>query len=125
MTTAVDGKVPYFWGADHYDEGYYEMTDPIRIFYPDLDLGEANVAADALGLQSVASLEQTLTQAAWRTIDTTYIHATEQPQAASFAPYLKRARRVRTIATAHSPFLNKPRELAELLRQDVAEVSHD
>ncbi|NMO50995.1 alpha/beta hydrolase [Actinoplanes sp. TBRC 11911] len=123
MTSSLGFQIPYFWGTDHYAEGYFEMTDPLTIFYPDLDPVDAKSAADALGPQSVASLEQTLTQAAWRTIDTTYIHGTEQAAIEMFDPYLRRARRVRTIDTAHSPFLNRPRELAELLRQDLADVS--
>ncbi|NMO55716.1 alpha/beta hydrolase [Actinoplanes sp. TBRC 11911] len=122
MLSRSEGKRPYYFGADHYDEGYFEMTDPVAIFYPDLDPAEAKIAVDALGPQSAASMEQSLTQAAWRTIDTTYIRTTGEAQVARFGPFAKRAHRVREIATAHSPFLNRPRELAELLRQDLADV---
>ncbi|WP_127504548.1 alpha/beta hydrolase [Actinoplanes solisilvae] len=125
MTSAVGGEIPYFWGTDHLDEGYYEMTDPINVFYPDLEPDQAEAAAGALGPHSASSLVQSLSQAAWRTIDSTYIHAVNQPQAPLFEPYLARSRRVREIAAAHSPFLNKPRELAELLRQDLDDVSDD
>ncbi|WP_436536011.1 alpha/beta hydrolase [Actinoplanes sp. HUAS TT8] len=120
--TSIVGERPYFWGADHYDEGYYEMTDPVGIFYPDLEPEVAAKAAAALTLQSVSSLENTLTQAAWHTIDSTFIHASNDVAAPLLEPFSQRSQRVRKIATAHAPFISRPAELAEMLLVELNEA---
>lgn len=119
---SVVGERPYFWGTDHYDEGWYEMTDPVNIFYPDLEPEAAKAAVDALGPHSVASFSQSLTQAAWRTIDSTFILTAKEP-GFIYEPLIRRARRVRDIDTGHSPFLSKPAELAGMLMNEIAEAA--
>ena len=118
-------ELPYFWGKDHLDEGYYEMLDAENVFYSDLDPDAAKRAAGALGPHSRLSLEEPLTQAAWRTIPSTYIITTEDtafpvPVQQGFAA---RCQRVHRIKASHSPFLSRPAELAAMLITELVDAA--
>lgn len=106
----------------HEKDGYFTVRRPQEIFYGDVDPELAREAVAKLGLQSLASGFQPLTQAAWHTIPSTYVICEADatiPLPAQEA-MSKRAQTVRRLATAHSPFLSQPAALAALLRQELA-----
>ena len=126
LTDAYGGAdLPYFWGRDHYADGYYEMLDAENVFYSDLSPKDAKLATDALTLQSRSSVEESLTQAAWRTIPSTYIIDTKDnavPVAVQQG-YAARSQRVHHIAASHSPFLSRPAELASILITELVDAA--
>ena len=118
MLSQIGGK-PLDWMRENEDLGYYDMLSPREIFYSDLEPEAAAAAAAALGPQSVSSFAETLTQAAWRTIPSTQILGELDPFVDVYRSFAKRADRVRTITSGHSPFLAKPAELAEMIREEL------
>jgi pimeloyl-ACP methyl ester carboxylesterase len=110
---------PLDWMRENEALGYYDMMSPREIFYSDLEPGAAAAAAADLGPHSVTSFTQTLTQAAWRTLPTTHILGELDPFVDVYRTLAKRADRVRSIATGHSPFLAKPAELADMIREEL------
>jgi pimeloyl-ACP methyl ester carboxylesterase len=126
LTEAYGGAdLPYFWGRDHYADGYYEMLDAENVFYNDLSPQDQKLAVDALTLQSRASVEERLTQAAWRTIPTTYIMDTNDNAVPVEVQkgYAARCQRVHHIASSHSPFLSRPAELAAILLTELVDAA--
>ncbi|NMO50133.1 alpha/beta hydrolase [Actinoplanes sp. TBRC 11911] len=117
----VGGTPPPFWGTDHVGEGYYEMLDAENVFYADLEPAAQKAAADALHAHSVAAMNQPITKAAWKTIPSSYVIGeldnAVPKQAREFLA--KRAQHTHRLQTGHSPFLVKPKELAELLRAEL------
>lgn len=78
---SVMGERPPGWLRENKEAGYYEMS-PWDVFYRDLPEEEAAAAAAALGPQSRSSLEQSLTQAVWRTgTFTTHIYGEDEGSA--------------------------------------------
>jgi pimeloyl-ACP methyl ester carboxylesterase len=120
MESALGGK-PYFWGVT--GEGYYNMLDAEKVFYPDLSPEAAAKATAALGPQSERSLYQQLTQAAWRSIDSTYIFADNDVHPEAFTGFAKRANRIKHISSAHSSFLSKPKELAQIVLDELEDAA--
>lgn len=114
------GQEPPDWWELH--DGYVAALRPHEIFYTDLD--EATVAPllPQLGYQALAAFTQQLTKAAWREIPSTYLVCTEdraipvQKQEAM----ARRATRVVRMDTAHSPFVSRAAEVADLLREELA-----
>jgi pimeloyl-ACP methyl ester carboxylesterase len=98
--------------------GFQAVPDhPVPMFYGDVPEPEAEEAARRLVPQSTKSFSDTLTQAGWHTIPSTYV-VCENDQA--LAPQNQealaaRAGAVHRIASHHSPFLSMPEELAALL----------
>lgn len=91
--------------------------DPRIALYADVPEDEANRAVARLTPQSTRSFEEELSQAAWKTIPSTYIIC-EQDQAMPLEYMEKMARRANTVLrmpTSHSPFLSRPAELADLI----------
>jgi pimeloyl-ACP methyl ester carboxylesterase len=114
--------LPPNWGV-HEDEGYVTMTDPESLFY-DVEPALARTAIDGLTYQSWSSLNQPMTNAAWRVIPSTYIVADEDrmlpvPVQELFA---QRATETRHISSSHSPYLSKPAELAAMLREELSRL---
>jgi pimeloyl-ACP methyl ester carboxylesterase len=120
MESTLGGR-PYFWGVT--DGGYYNMLDAEKIFYSDLPPEAAAEAAAMLGPHSEAAMSQPLTQAAWHSIDSTYIFADNDVHPEAFAGFSKRSKRIRHINSAHSPFLSKPKELAQIALDELDEVA--
>ncbi|MCI2423613.1 alpha/beta hydrolase [Saccharopolyspora sp. K220] len=122
----VGGTPPDFWGTEHLADGYYDVLRAEYHFYNDLDPRAASEAAAALGPHSVASMNQSLTQAAWHAIPSTYVigekDAAIPGEAGAFLS--QRAQRVVRMDTGHSPFLVRPAETAALLRAELNIAAH-
>ncbi|MEH1166258.1 alpha/beta hydrolase [Micromonospora sp. CPCC 205539] len=98
-------------------------SDPRTQLYADVPEAVADQAISRLVDQRVQPWVDRVTEAAWRTVASTYI-LTEQD--ASLPVELQnnmaaRAQDVRRIATGHSPFLSRPAELAAILDSIVRE----
>ena len=120
MESALGGR-PYFWGVT--DGGYYNMLDAEKIFYSDLPPEAAAEAAAMLGPHSEAAMSHPLTQAAWHSIDSTYIFADNDVHPEAFTGFAKRSKRIGHISSAHSPFLSMPKELAQIALDELDEVA--
>jgi Alpha/beta hydrolase family len=113
------------WSRRHQRAGigdYVEAMTPMTVFYNDVEIVTAQYAASQLGYQSYASMQQQLTEAAWRSIPSTYIicdcdNAVPVAVQESFA---ERADDVQRLSTSHSPFLSQPAALARLIRSSLA-----
>ncbi|MFG1932182.1 alpha/beta hydrolase [Mycobacterium sp. NPDC048908] len=109
------------WTRLHYLDGvggYVEVATPMTVFYNDVEVVTARDAAEQLGYQRYAAMEQELTEAAWKTVPSTYIICEEDnaiPVAAQEV-MAKRADEVLRIRASHSPFLSQPAALARLIR---------
>ncbi|MGH3857734.1 MAG: alpha/beta hydrolase [Pseudonocardiaceae bacterium] len=116
LLSATGGTPPDWWQM-HESDGYIDALRPEEIFYTDLDPSTAREASTQLSHQSLRSMTQALTRAAWHNIPSTYI-VCERDAAIPVAAQLSmahRAQRVRRMDTAHSPLLSRPAELAALL----------
>ncbi|MEW2515970.1 alpha/beta hydrolase [Streptomyces sp. NPDC046870] len=112
------GIYPPHWGV-HEREQYVEMIGAEKVFYNDLSRRDAERAAGALGPQSLLSMQQPLTRAAWHDTASTYVIGERDaglpvPMREKFAA---RSGNVRRIDTSHSPFYSRPAETAALLRE--------
>jgi pimeloyl-ACP methyl ester carboxylesterase len=95
------------------------------VFYQDCSPTDVDFALANLSVQSVASLTQELTGAAWRAIPSTYIVCTEDralPPPWQRA-YATRASDVVEIPTGHSGFLSRPELIVEILARTAADLS--
>jgi pimeloyl-ACP methyl ester carboxylesterase len=112
------------WAKLHHQDGigdYVEALNPATVFYNDLDATAAQCAAAKLGYQSYASMRQPLTEAAWKTIPSTYvvceadnaIPVTAQEAMAMHADDVER------LNTSHCPFLSQPAAVARIIRRSL------
>ncbi|MEV0277397.1 alpha/beta hydrolase [Streptomyces sp. NPDC050610] len=95
----------------------FAFADPRPVLYQDVPDDMAERAIGELVEQSLRSFHEPITQAAWRTVPSTYVLC-EHDQALQPSMQEKMAERagaVQRIATGHSPFLSAPAELAALL----------
>ena len=88
-----------------------------EIFYHDCSDADVEFARERLSDQSTASFAQTLTGAAWRAIDSTYVLCTDDR---TVPVPVQRANAARTgatveLATSHSPFFSAPADLVGVL----------
>ncbi|MPQ98017.1 alpha/beta fold hydrolase [Modestobacter sp. I12A-02628] len=116
------GGAPLPWFDWQEERGFVDARDAREVFYADVDPDLAASATVQLRHQSTASFTQPLSQAAWRSIPSTYIACTQDraiPYPAQQA-MARRATDVLTMETSHSPFLSRPGELAGLLRHVLA-----
>lgn len=114
------GTYPPHWDV-HENEGYILMRNAEDVFYNDLPADLASAAAADLSPQSLKSMQQPLTRAAWQHIPNTYVtgeldHGLPPAMRELFA---SRAQKVRRMPTSHSPFLSQPAETAQLLREEL------
>jgi pimeloyl-ACP methyl ester carboxylesterase len=116
------GGVPPAWWDVHDAEGYVDPLRPAEVFYSDVDPDTARGAVARLDHQSLASLGQRLTRAAWRTIPSTYVVCEQDEAIPVWAQesMAERAGRVLRMATSHSPFLSRPAQLAGVLRAELS-----
>lgn len=93
-----------------------EMLDPESLFW-DVEPELARRALEGMTYQSWSSLDQRVTNVAWRAIPSTYIVCAEDRMLPPFVreALAQRLDDVRHISSSHSPFLSKPGELAALL----------
>ena len=116
---------PATWAKIHRREGigdYLEPLDPVEVFYADVDPAIARRAVAQLGYWSYAAGSQQLTEAAWKTVSSTYIvcEADKAIPPSWQKQFALRANRVRRLASSHSPFLSQPAQLAALLKDELA-----
>ncbi|MEU4098728.1 alpha/beta hydrolase [Streptomyces sp. NPDC026673] len=127
VLSLVGGVHPPYWDVHEEPQGraghgYFEAAQAAHVLYSDVDPHLAQQAAARLGRQSLASVTQPLTQAAWRTVPGTYILC-EQDLALPLPlqeAMATRAQRTVRLRSGHSPFLSQPAELARVLRQELA-----
>ena len=113
---------PAPWIALDEAAGTCTVAAPIPVFYGDVAQDLAEQASGRLRPQTLASLAGTLTGAGWHTIPSTYIACSED-QAISYERQLRMAARadaVHTLASSHSPFLSRPKDVADILMALVA-----
>ncbi|WP_406177321.1 alpha/beta fold hydrolase [Streptomyces sp. NBC_00996] len=94
--------------------------DPYTYFYADAAQEDADRAAERLVLQTVKSVSEPLTAAAWKTVASSYIVCEKD---AVLPPVLQEAMAARAdrsyrLPSSHSPFLSMPAELARLITAD-------
>ena len=89
----------------------------VAAFYHDCDAADAAYAVDRLGPQARASLVQPVTQAAWRTVPSTYILCRDDRAVAPVlqTAFAKRCGSVAELEASHSPFLSVPAAVADVL----------
>jgi len=117
------GGQPMSWWQVSEDGRSITPGRPESVFYSDCDPEEAAAAAARLTPQSMSSCTTPLRAAAWQTVPATYVVADrdpELPQAVQEMMAGGKARQLRHIDSAHSPFLSRPQELAAL----ISEVAH-
>jgi len=126
MLSSTGGEPAPWWKCNP-ERTAIEATDPIGVFYGDVEAGLAQRAASRLWrFQSYTAVTQALTEAAWRAIPSTYIVCEADNAIPPFAQELwaKRAERVLRMNTSHSPFLSQPAELARLIEDELASAAN-
>ncbi|MEV5177175.1 alpha/beta hydrolase [Streptomyces flaveolus] len=121
LLTLVGGAYPPDWEV-YEDEEYFDVRDPLHALYADVAPDLAARSAARLGHESLRAVKQPLTEAAWRTVPSTYVVCEGD---VAIPPALQEqmavhAERVRRIPGSHSPFLARPAELARLLREEMS-----
>lgn len=110
------------WWEMHAEEGYMDALRGEEIFYGDLDPATGAAYAERLLHQSVAVGLHPLEQAAWHDLPSSYVVCDRDPAFPSEVQAMMAGRLQRThhMDSGHSPFLSRPAELAELIRDEVA-----
>ncbi|WP_433557541.1 alpha/beta fold hydrolase [Pseudonocardia xinjiangensis] len=108
---------PVGWDLPEEGEGTVPPPPARESLYSDLSDEDAAQAEARLRPQSIRSLTERLTAAAWTPIPSAYVHC-EKDQA--LPPLIdrmaqERAAAVYRLPSSHSPFLSMPRELAPLV----------
>ncbi|WP_326624052.1 MULTISPECIES: alpha/beta hydrolase [unclassified Streptomyces] len=123
VLSLAGGVHPSYWDIHDkpHGHGYFEATQPGEVLYNDVAPHLAQQSIASLGRQSLTSVTQPLTQAAWHTVPSTYILCEQDmaiplPLQESMAT---RAQRTVLLHSGHSPFLSQPAELARILRQEL------
>ncbi|MFJ8364230.1 alpha/beta hydrolase [Streptomyces sp. NPDC093984] len=125
LLSLVNGAYPPDWDVHERPGGaglgHFDVHDPVRALYGDVDPDLAERCVARLGHQSLSAVHQPLTEAAWRTVPSTYVLCEDDvaiplPLQEEMA---KHAQRVRRLRSSHSPFLSRPAELARLLRDEI------
>ncbi len=97
--------------------GQSRVPVPMPVFYADVDAEVATACAGRLCGQSLSSFGDRLTQAAWRTIPSTYVACTQDQAIPYFVQQMmsERAGTVHTLESSHSPFLSHTSEVAAII----------
>jgi pimeloyl-ACP methyl ester carboxylesterase len=120
------GGAPNSWIKFHQEEGaggYIEALTPEDIFFDDVeDKTLLKEAVSQVGYQAAASINQPVTEAAWKTVPSTYLICEEDKAipASQQEVFAQRAGRVRRLRSSHCPFLSQPAALARLLKQEAS-----
>lgn len=119
------GGAPLPWWRVR-DDGLVDADNPERLFFNDLPSSAAATAAAALRPHSYRAFTGKQTTAAWRTIPSTYLVATDDQVVPADAQRAMAQRCGRTfeLISSHSPFLSHPDYVASLLREIDDELSH-
>jgi pimeloyl-ACP methyl ester carboxylesterase len=123
--TSINGGSLMSWSKRHHGLGfgdYVEAMTPATTFYNDVDAETARHAVSRLGYQSHASMQQKLTETAWKAIPSTYVICEVDNALPVAAQELIAARAddVQRLCTSHSPFLSQPAALARLIKHSLA-----
>jgi pimeloyl-ACP methyl ester carboxylesterase len=124
LLDAVGGEPPdWFIYSD--DGEYIEADRPEEIFYNDVSSETTAESVRRLKHFSSRATQQPQDGAAWRELPSTYVvcekdNAIPSPAQEAMS---QRASRVRRMDASHSPFLSKPREIAEILRDALPATS--
>ncbi|GEL21250.1 hypothetical protein PSU4_02040 [Pseudonocardia sulfidoxydans NBRC 16205] len=121
---SVRGQWPSWWDV-HEDRGYLDARHPEQFLFGDVAPAVCEAAVARLQHQSLAAYTVPLTAAAWKNVPSTYIVCENDAALAPRAQerLAERADRVVRMASAHSPFLSHPEDLAALLREELASVA--
>jgi pimeloyl-ACP methyl ester carboxylesterase len=120
ILSAAGGRYRPHWIVDE-QAGTVRIRDAESVLYGDMDPDAARLAAAELGPQSLPSLQQPLTAAAWHDTPTTYVIGTRDagvPPALS-TKFSQRADKTAVLDAAHSGFYSRPVELAHILREEL------
>lgn len=95
---------------------------PTEIFYNTCTPEVAAAAAKELRDQSLLSFNQPIKNVSWKELPSTYIICEQDQAIPLFAQEAMsgRAKKVVRINTDHSPFLSAPKELAELIKNNLS-----
>lgn len=123
-----DSMLSFYGRPDPTEPTGYEPVpdDPIAMLYGDAPRDDAEEAVKQLVPQSARSFSDTLTEAGWHAIPSTYVIC-ENDQALhveSQRVLAERSDDVHRLIADHSPFLSQPAELAALL-EEIALTSRD
>ncbi|MFD5573762.1 alpha/beta hydrolase [Streptomyces cadmiisoli] len=128
VLSLVGGTFPPYWKVHAQPDGaaglgYFEAGQPLDVLYGDVKPSLARRCVAMLARLSPASVPQSLTQAAWRTVPSTYIRCEEDaalPLALQQA-MAAQAQRTLRMRSARSPFLSQPAALAaDMLRDELS-----
>jgi pimeloyl-ACP methyl ester carboxylesterase len=117
LVSAAGGAPLPWWVVG--DDGLVDVDDPARVFFHDVPDAVAAGSVAALRPQSYRSFNDKQLVAAWRTIPSTYLVATED-QAIPVDAQRQMARRCGTsyeLACSHSPFLSHPDYVVSMLSE--------
>jgi pimeloyl-ACP methyl ester carboxylesterase len=112
------GGAPLPWWLMR-EDGLIDPKDPVDVFFHDLPESVAASSVADLRPQSYRSFQDQQSAAAWQTIPSTYLVATEDhaiPVGAQRAMAARCGRKFE-LASSHSPFLSHPDYVASLLRE--------
>ncbi|MFW3169976.1 alpha/beta hydrolase [Geodermatophilus sp. CPCC 206100] len=111
----VGGAAPPWWDVQ---EAHIGVRTPEDVFYNGVPADLTTQSVERIGLQSLTSVQQPLTNAAWRAVPSTYVVCEQDQAIPPFAQeaMAQRAGKVLRLPAGHSPFLSHPAELAGLLR---------
>lgn len=120
LMSSIGGWAPDWWLFDH-DAGTMSVDRPVAAFFHDVDDETARWATARMRPQSIASFEQPLTRAAWRAVPSAYVVTADDAAipAELQRDMAKRSDRVHELPGSHSPFLSRPGDLADILRDEL------
>ncbi|RYJ06365.1 MAG: alpha/beta hydrolase [Actinomycetales bacterium] len=112
-------NVPDWWDV-HPEGGYVDALRGAEVFYNDMEAADAASHVETLTHNSLAVGFQPLERAAWRTTPSTYVVCDRD---ASLPPAFQLEMagslpRVLHLDSGHSPFLSRPSELADIVRDE-------
>jgi pimeloyl-ACP methyl ester carboxylesterase len=116
-TTSALADQPAEWVEPLADGVAVRVTDPVAVFYGDVEPDLAQRCARRLHPQSVAAATATLPAAGWHDIPSRYVIC-EQDQAIPVSVQETMSRHADDVVrldASHSPFLSRPDELIALL----------
>jgi pimeloyl-ACP methyl ester carboxylesterase len=117
LVDALQHRLPEWIEVDE-RQGSHLATRTEEVLYADCPAEVAAAAGARLTRQSVAAISTPLSAAAWKTVPSTYVICDEDravPPPAQEA-MAARAGSVRRLPSSHSPFLSRPDEVAEIVR---------
>ena len=115
----VIGGAPPPWAEVDEAAGTTSVPDPIPIFYADVELELAQELARQLTPQTLSSFASPLTQAAWRTVPSTYVVCSQDQAIPVVAQQAMSARSglVHTLDSSHSCYISHPEQVTGIIAE--------